>query len=62
MVLRKSIRNECAYNLQRAIITTEGRESVVDLTEMRIEMSEKEIVLILKDLFSDYGAHVGLTT
>lgn len=25
-------------------------------------MSEKEIVLILKDLFSDYGEHVGLTT
>lgn len=42
--------------------TTEGRESVVALQEMRIEMSEKEIVLILKDLFSDYGEHVGLTT
>lgn len=25
-------------------------------------MSEKTIVLILKDLFSDYGLHVGLTT
>ena len=35
---------------------------MADLPEMRIEMSEKEIVLILKDLFSDYGAHVGLTT
>lgn len=31
------------------------------LLEMRIEMSEKNIVLVLKDLFSDYGAHVGLT-
>lgn len=35
---------------------------MVALLEMRIEISEKEIVLILKDLFSDYGAHVGLTT
>lgn len=35
---------------------------MVALLEMRIEMSEKEIVLILKDLFSDYGVHVCLTT
>ena len=57
MVLRKSIRNECAYNLQRAIITTEGRERVVALPEMRIKMREKEIVLILKD----FNAHLDMS-